>query len=73
MSKAQAAPAPTARRRDGGGGAETAGQLERTESVCVSDPCRDAAEAQRQEGGILKAHKKKQEKMIKTVHCRMLN
>lgn len=49
VSKAQAAPAPTARRRDGGGGAETAGQLERTESVCVSDPCRDAAEALRQE------------------------
>lgn len=59
VSKAQAVPTPTASQRDGGGGAETAGQLERTESVGVSDPCRDSAEAQQQEGGILEAHIKR--------------
>lgn len=62
VSNAQAARVPTARQRDGGGGTETAGQLERTETVCVSDPCRDSDKAQQQqqqqEGGILKSQKR---------------
>lgn len=62
-SKAQATPAPTARQRETGGGAEIGRQQERTELAKVSDHLRDVSggcpesdkeQQLRQEGGIIK-------------------
>lgn len=69
VSEAQARPAPTARQRERGGGAEMGRQQERTESASVSDHCRDSDEAQQlqQEGGIIK---KSGKKIVITVYRR---
>lgn len=55
QSKAQATPAPAARQRERGGGAEIGRRREGTEPANVSDQCRDADDERhlRQEGRML--------------------